>query len=39
MQLGGGQMHSRPPGIVDAFRCNSVNAMMQATVTDTLFFT
>lgn len=39
MKLGGAQMHSRPTGIVDAFRCSSVNAMMQATVTDTLFFT
>lgn len=39
MQLGGvGQVQCRP-ATADAFRCNSVNAMMQATVTDTLFYT
>jgi hypothetical protein len=42
--LGGGQQHMAAAGPVHtrgamvAFRCNSVNAMMQATVTDTLFF-
>lgn len=40
----GGQQHMAPAGPVhsrgamEVLRCNSVNAMMQATVTDTLFF-
>jgi hypothetical protein len=42
--LGGGQQHVAVAGPVhnrggvEVFRCNRVNAMMQATVTDTLFF-
>lgn len=39
MQLGGGggQVHGRP-ATADAFRCNSVNAMVQATVSNALFY-
>jgi len=40
--LGAGQHHQPPAGRAmsgDALRCSSMNAMMQATVTDTLFYT
>jgi hypothetical protein len=42
--MGGGwsEMAAAPVmqhGRQEAFRCNSVNALMQATVTDTLFYT
>lgn len=38
--LGAGQHHQPPAGrAVSALRCSSMNAMMQATVTDTLFYT